>query len=150
MVKRLSKNRKKVGRPSLIHEQSLLDRVIERIRDGDKPLAAMVACGINRHTFYNWLERAENGEKPYLDFFNKMGEAEAEMQAQVVGQWVTALLDKPQLTPEFLAKRFPDEWREKKTLTTNINGENVLVVVPKRYSYCRFAHRITLPEKLAC
>ena len=131
---RVRKNAKKIGRPSLIHEQSLLDRVIERTRDGNKPLAAMVACGINRHTFYNWTERANNGEKEYLDFFDKMDEAEAEMQAQVVGQWVTVLPDKPQLIPEFLAKRFPDEWGEQKPSTNNISGEQVLIIMPAQAS----------------
>ena len=47
---------------------------------------------------------------------------------------MTALPDKPQLIPEFLAKRFPDEWGEQKTSTNNISGEQVLIIMPAQAS----------------
>jgi len=87
------------------------DRIATMIRAGAYAEQAARAAGIAPSTHYSWMERGENGERPFSEFSEtiKTAEAKAEQQrveciqdAAEAGTWQAAAW--------WLERRFPGRW----------------------------------------
>ncbi len=136
MAKRLSKNGKKIGRPSKLSKpvigEAITQAICDNIRDGAPKKAAVVLAGIRYQTFLNWYERAKEGEQPFLDFMDRIELVEYEKQKELMGKWQGHCDNDWRAIDRFLQVRFKDEFGEKaQSGNLNVLGENVLIVVPK-------------------
>lgn len=81
MGKAQAKTPAKVGRPtSLTPEVSA--SIINTMRDGGYLTDAAWIAGIIPATVYNWIERGEAGESPFVEFLYALKKAEAEARLE--------------------------------------------------------------------
>lgn len=133
---RLSKNRKKIGRPSkLTHPvigKVITDAICQNIRDLAPRKAAVCLAGIAYKTYLEWMERAENGQQPFLDFRNQIELAEFETQKDLMGKWLGHCDNDWRAIDRFLQVRFKDEFGQQNGAQVNINADKVVIVVPEK------------------
>ena len=56
----------------------LQEQIVKYIKSGNYIETACDAVSINKQTYYNWLERGEKGEQPFLGFLDAIKKAKAE------------------------------------------------------------------------
>jgi transposase-like protein len=84
-----------MGRRSKLTPE-LQEKICKLIRGGNYLHHAAAACGINQSTLHDWINKGEDGKKPYDEFAKAVAEAR--------GASVAALV----LT---IKKAAPDDWR---------------------------------------
>ena len=135
MAKKKSKNGKKIGRPSKLAKPEIAEiitqAICENIRDSAPRRAAVVLAGIRYETYCEWIERAKNGEQPFLDFSDKIDKAELEKQKELMGKWETHCDNDWRAIDRFLQVRFKDEFGEKSHGGLQVSAENVLIISPQ-------------------
>lgn len=57
-------------------------RIADIIRAGNYAEIAARVGGISEATYYNWINRGESGEEPYVEFLESIKAAEAESEAR--------------------------------------------------------------------
>ncbi len=134
MAKRLSKNGKKIGRPSKLSKpvigEVITEAICQNIRDSAPRKAAVCLAGIAYKTYLEWMERAENGEQPFLDFRNQIELAEFETQKDLMGKWLGHCDNDWRAIDRFLQVRFKDEFGQQNGAQVNMNAEKVVAVFP--------------------
>jgi hypothetical protein len=106
------------------------DSIVKLIESGNYIEVACQACGISTPTYYNWLKRGEDGEEPFLSFFNAVRDAEAIAETRMVEtineaatknkDWKAAM--------EYLGRKKPDRWARKDRVEHSGNEENPIKV----------------------
>ena len=133
MTKKKSKNGKKIGRPSKLAKPEIAEiitqAICENIRDSAPRRAAVVLAGIRYETYCEWIDRAKNGEQPFLDFSDKIDKAELEKQKELMGKWENHCDNDWRAIDRFLQVRFKEEFGQNAT-QVNINADKVVLVVP--------------------
>ena len=119
--------RRKGGRPTKLTPE-VRERIVRAIAAGSYYAAAAQLAGITPRTFYNWmkrgreeLERVESTprarirerERPYVEFYKAVKQAEAEAEIKVVARWWESMKDDWRACRDFLARRFPERWAPK-------------------------------------
>jgi transposase-like protein len=101
------------GRPTKLTPE-LQVALCDLIRDGNYYEAACARVGIERTTFFKWMQRGRKAKSgPLFDFFNAVQSARAESEARVVKDWVAQIPENWQAARDFLARRFPARWGPK-------------------------------------
>jgi len=98
--------------------------MVEAIKNGNYASTAAEAAGIGKSTHYQWIEKGEQGLKPYAEYAEaiKRAEAEAEMNAVKVIQ--AASRENWTAGAWYLERKFPDKWGRKDKLTQEISGKD--------------------------
>jgi hypothetical protein len=98
--------------------------MVEAIKNGNYASTAAEAAGIGKSTHYQWIEKGEQGLKPYAEYEEaiKRAEAEAEMNAVKVIQ--AASRENWTAGAWYLERKFPDKWGRKDKLTQEISGKD--------------------------
>ena len=100
--------------------------LLEYIRNGNHIRVACRAVGIHPSTYAKWVKWAEykdrlNPEPPppeLIAFIDKIREAEALCEAEIVKNISTDALENSEIGLKFLARRYPDRWGERKEIHT--------------------------------
>lgn len=83
---------------------------------------AFRAAGVSDETYYLWLDQAEAGKSPFLEFIGALKKAEAEAEMFMSRKM---LQGKEHFLPAatFLERRFRDRWgrSDKHTVEANVN-----------------------------
>lgn len=101
-----------LGRPSKLTPETQA-KFLSAIAAGAFPEVAATYAGIDRVTYFRWMERgAQERSGPYVDFRNMVMQAEAEVELLAGGTLRTAALDDSKAAVTFLKLRFGRRWRE--------------------------------------
>ena len=108
MAKKLAKNvkkrktaKRKPGRPTLCTDE-IADKLLEGIREGQSIEGAAIRAGIAPRTYYQWKEKGENGEEPFVQFLQTLRQAEAEVEYETAGHWRNHTSEDWRAAKEFL------------------------------------------------
>lgn len=110
--------------------------VIDLVRGGISHPRAAEAMGLERNAISKWIRRGlaeqrrlEEGqepdevETPYLEFLRELSKAEAEAQSGLVLSWYKEARQGDWKAAErFLAKRWPQEWGDDKTVKLEVTA----------------------------
>jgi hypothetical protein len=109
------------GRRSLIHDQEIVDEVLDNVKAGNTQAVAAQAAGIAPATFYNWQRRAEiertriaqgfppiEREAPYVEFLERLEQAEGQAEAGMVAE----VRADPSGARWILPRRWPQRWSQ--------------------------------------
>ena len=107
-------------------DPKLQSTLLEYIRKGNHIRVACRAVGINPGTYAKWVKWAEGKDrfatKPpppeLIAFIDKIREAEALCEAEIVKNISTDALESSEIGLKFLARRYPDRWGERKEIHT--------------------------------
>lgn len=99
-----------MGRNSKLTPE-ITEKICDALRAGNTQKAACQYVGISERTFFNWINRGEADEEPYLQFVQDIKSAEGAAivgfvsviaKAASNGQWQAAAW--------YLERKYPDEW----------------------------------------
>lgn len=101
------------------------DRLYELIKAGNYPSVACQAVGISSAVYGAWLRRGEFRDregKPtpeQIRFAQRMREAEALAETEMVGKIIQQADKNPDIGLKFLARRFKNRWGESREINVN-------------------------------
>jgi len=104
----------KMARPSKLTPE-ITKRLTEAIRAGNYYEAACGFAGIHYSTFRKWMikgEKAKSGK--YREFFEAVTRAEYEAEVRMVAQWQKHMPEDYRAIRDFLERRHPERWGQKK------------------------------------
>ena len=95
------------GRPTKLDAETAR-RLIELVRAGSYAVTAAAACGINRATYFRWLNRGEKQTRgPYRDLHDAIKRAEAECELRCLMHINKAALGDWRANAWLLERRWP-------------------------------------------
>lgn len=101
------------------------NELYELIKAGNFPTVACQAVGLHPSTYARWIKRGEYRDregKPTPDqvrFANRMREAEAMAETEVVKKISAAVEKDPEMGLKFLSRRFRARWAESREVNVN-------------------------------
>lgn len=123
------------GRPSALTPE-VAKAIIESVREGNWRSTAAAKAGVHRNSLYNWLERGEREDavEPYASFATDLLKAEAEHEATVLGQILSAGPAIPGVQGEtpirgltwFMERRYGQRWNGNVRANTDIAVEEIM------------------------
>src|SRR4051794_7244887 len=101
------------GRPSKLTPECR-ERLVQAIKDGHYLETACHLAGIDYSTFARWMQRGErDGRGEFREFRKAVLAAQAEVEDHVLKTWTRLMPENWQACKEFLARRFPERWRQR-------------------------------------
>lgn len=91
------------GRPTALTED-LASKIIELVRSGNFRATALRAVGLSKNVIRNWEILGEEGKQPYADFAERLQEAEAISETELVARIRNA-------SPAIVGAQGPDLWQ---------------------------------------
>ena len=99
------------------------DMVMELVRQGCTQKVAAVRAGISESSFYSWRDKGRKAKSgQYHDFAQALEEAQAVAEATLTLQLRAHGSTEWRAVAWMLERRFPDTWRERKSLDTTLAG----------------------------
>lgn len=86
------------------------EKIVGAIRAGNYANVAAAYAGIDESTFYNWMKRGEDGEEPFLAFFQSVKDAEAEWEVATAARINKAASGSWQAGMTMLERKAPERW----------------------------------------
>lgn len=117
-----------MARLKLTHE--IIQRSAELIAAGNYHKTVCEYLGIDKSTWYRWLqygEKAKNGI--FRDFYNAIKRAEAEAVARNVAIIQRAAQDSWQAAAWWLERKYPNEWGRKDYVDMSTDGTITIRIV---------------------
>ena len=105
----------KIGRNTKLTPE-LQEEIVRFIEGGNYIETTCHAVGVNKQTFYNWLQRGSNGEQPFLDFLDSIKKAKAKAETQSVSLIRIAGIDNWQAAAWWLERTNWKKWGKKDRL----------------------------------
>lgn len=111
----------KGGRPSKFTPETK-QKILTALAGGNYQIIALALAGLSRQSYSVWQERAENGEEEYMEFFEKVRQAEAYAEAERIknikqaadaGNWTASAW--------MLERKHPDRWGRKDKVEADVN-----------------------------
>lgn len=100
-----------MGRPTKLTPE-LAKKAEQLLAAGNYVTTVCDYLGIDRSTWYKWLEQGKNANRGlYFDFFNTVKKAEAESEVRAVTGILKAGGSQWQALAWFLERKFPDRWK---------------------------------------
>lgn len=105
--------------------KEMVNRFVQYLQEGNYISTCCKLCGIDNSTFYEWKAKAEVGDPEYVDFVEKIAQAEAEAE-QV---HVKNILDKGkegvwQCDAWWLERKFPEKWGRRDRINVGANDDD--------------------------
>ena len=105
-----------MGRPTKLNDD-VRDKIVSLVRAGNYPEVAAQAAGIDRATYYRWMEKGENSDGIYSDFRDAIKEAQATAESHAVTIIRKASMDGTwQAAAWFLERSKAERWRRKENV----------------------------------
>jgi len=98
-------------RPSKLTPK-LQDKVVAAVRAGSSPEGAAQYAGIDRSTFYRWMERGRRTRTgPYKKFRDAIDKAKADLETMLAAKIIKGINEgQLDLAIPFLERRYPELW----------------------------------------
>lgn len=117
----------KMGRPSKYNEETI-NRICDGLRLGLFRDQACMLAGINRDTFYEWLNK-------YPDFSDKVEKAEIACEGKHLANIARFAESDPKQSQWILSKRFYKRWGETSKVDITSNEQTInqpIVILPAK------------------
>lgn len=101
-----------------------IKEICDKLASGCYAETAAVTSGISERTYYHWLELAEKGEEPYLQFLQSVNAAVAKAELHMVTEIRTAGREDPKCLQWLLSRRHPDKWADKSRQQVELTGKD--------------------------
>lgn len=103
----------------------LRDSLCEALRKGHYRETACALVGIHKDTFYEWIKKSENEERPdyeiYADFADAVKKAEAEAEDKALKVITDATPLNWQAGAWYLERKYPDRYGRRVAVDANVN-----------------------------
>lgn len=117
-----------MGRPTKLLDDLVTKRIVDAVAQGLPRDTAAKLARVAPSTFYGWLARGRLGEAPYLEFLERVREAEAKGEAELVERIRAAARQSWSAAAWLLERRRPARWalrrgeRDERTTVPALDG----------------------------
>jgi hypothetical protein len=113
-----------MGRPTKLTPE-LQRRIVKAVRCGNYGETAAASEGVDRATYYRWMERGAAGEDPFRDFCDAVTRARAIAERRMVNVVRTDATQNAESARWYLERSASDRWgrRDKLTIESAVNAE---------------------------
>lgn len=125
------------GRPTKL-TPALQARILKLVRAGNYPEVAAASLGVNRATYYRWMERGEKcakGDELFRDFRDALTRAKATAETAALAKVSKGFADKvrgPERAQWYLERTAPDRFgRRDKVVVENIVTQELEAALAK-------------------
>ena len=80
-------------------------------------------------TYYSWMKRGEEGEKPFVNFLNAVKEAQAVAEEKALSVISEAQLETWQAAAWLLERRYPEDWARRQRMDIGTSEAQPMEVV---------------------
>lgn len=101
------------------------EELYELIKAGNYPSVACQATGVSPNTYAHWMRRGEhrdrhaNPDPDQVRFANRMREAEAIAETNIVKKITDSVESNPEMGLKFLSRRYRARWAESREINVN-------------------------------
>lgn len=117
---------KRVAHPHKL-TRAVCDKICEGVLKGNYVATVCQSVGIHRGTYYEWKKKGEQGIEPYKQFYDRVTEAEAQAEMNILNVIYTNAVDQGNWVSSawILERKYPDRFgkREQMALATDNNFE---------------------------
>ena len=103
------------------------DKIVEGVLKGNYITTVCQSVGIHKTTFYAWKKKGEQGLEPYKQFYDRVTEAEAQAEMDILNVIYTNAIDQGNWLSSawILERKYPNRFgkREQMALATDNNFE---------------------------
>lgn len=107
--------------------RTICDKIVEGVLKGNYVATVCQSVGINRSTYYAWKKKGEQGLEPYKQFYERVTEAEAQAEMDILNVIYTNAIDQGNWVSSawILERKYPNRFgkREQMALATDNNFE---------------------------
>jgi len=91
-----------------------IKKIIPSIEAGNYIETVCRAHGIDKSTYYKWLQKGEKAKNGiYFEFFHAVRDAEARAERKLIEEWRDKLKESPASYKDFLERRYSERWGKK-------------------------------------
>lgn len=103
--------------------RTVCDKIVEGVLKGNYVSTVCQSVGINRSTYYDWKKKGKQGIEPYKQFYDRVTEAEAQAEMDILNVIYTNAIDEGNWVSSawILERKYPDRFgkREQMALATD-------------------------------
>ena len=103
--------------------KTICDKICEGVLKGNYVATVCQSVGINRSTYYEWKKKGKQGIEPYKQFYDRVTEAEAKAEMDILNVIYTNAIDECNWVSSawILEKKYPNRFgkREQMALATD-------------------------------
>lgn len=113
-----------MGRPTKLTPE-VQRRIVKAVRCGNYGETAAASEGVQRSTYYEWMERGRKGESPFAEFADAVTRARAVAERRMVNVVRTDAVQNAESARWYLERSASDRWgrRDKLTIESAVNAE---------------------------
>lgn len=124
-----NKHRRSRGRLCKLTPE-IQQKVVAALRAGNYAHVAAEYAGIDRATFYRWMQRGrESTRGKFSDFCEAVKNAEREAEVRAVAVIQNHMADNWQAAMTYLERKYPDRWGRRDRVSLEVNPQRALAVL---------------------
>ena len=121
--------RRKKGKPREM-DKIKINRALKLIKKGSYVKPAVQAAGLNYNTWLNWVRKGKKGIQPYADFYEKLEQAKAESETDIVEMLNESIESgNTGVAQWMLSRKFPKRWEKTERVEAKVDNTQRIEIV---------------------
>lgn len=130
------------GRPKDSHSpqkltKAICDKIIDGMLKGNYVTTVCQSVGIHRSTYYAWKKKGEKGIEPYKTFYDRVMEAEAKAEMDILNVIYTSAIDQGNWVSSawILERKYPNRFGKREQMALQTDNEFELKISSAKSPY---------------
>lgn len=113
------------------------DKICEGVRKGNYITTVCKAVGISEKTYYNWRKKGEQGFEPYKEFYERVTEAEAQAEMDILNVIYTNAIDQGNWLSSawILERKYPHRFGKREQMALQTDNDFKLEISTAKSPY---------------
>lgn len=117
--------------------RTICDKIVEGVLKGNYVATVCQSVGINRSTYYTWKKKGEQGLEPYKEFYERVTEAEAQAEMDILNVIYTNAIDQGNWVSSawILERKYPNRFGKREQMALQTDNDFKLEITPAKSPY---------------
>ena len=117
--------------------RTICDKICEGVLKGNYITTVCRSVGINRRTYYEWKKKGEQGLEPYKQFYDRVTEAEAQAEMDILNVIYTSAVDQGNWLSSawILERKYPNRFGKREQMALQTDNDFKLEISTAKSPY---------------
>jgi hypothetical protein len=117
--------------------KAVCDKIIDGMLKGNYVTTVCQSVGINRSTYYAWKKKGEQGIEPYKTFYERVIEAEAKAEMDILNVIYTSAIDQGNWVSSawILERKYPQRFGKREQMALQTDNDFKLEISTAKSPY---------------
>lgn len=113
------------------------DKIVEGVLKGNYITTVCQSVGIHKTTFYAWKKKGEQGLEPYKEFYDRVTEAEAQAEMDILNVIYTNAIDQGNWVSSawILERKYPNRFGKREQMALQTDNDFKLEISTAKSPY---------------